>query len=81
MNIMVRTLHCEHYGAFVTKLMGLILPAAKIIGKCEASFSRLPPAHQKLLEYLPSKFEKQKELVKVIVLTSLQDRRVLEFLI
>jgi hypothetical protein len=39
--------------------------AAKIIGKSEASFTRLPAAHQKLLEYLPSKFEKQKEFVKV----------------
>jgi hypothetical protein len=46
----------------------MILAAAKIIGKCEASFSRLPAAHQKLLEYLPSKFEKQKEFVKVVLL-------------
>jgi hypothetical protein len=74
MNIMVRLFK-------VNGTDTMILAAAKIIGKCEASFSRLPPAHQKLLEYLPSKFEKQKELVKVIVLTSLQDRRALEFLI
>ena len=40
-------------------------PAARFIEKGETSFARLPAKHQKLLHYLPQKFQAQKNFVKV----------------
>lgn len=55
----------RHFESVIKAFLSYKEHGSRIVSKHEASYSRLPPAHQKILSYLPAKFQAQQHCLQV----------------
>jgi hypothetical protein len=55
----------RHFESVIKAFLSYKEHGSRIVNKHEASYSRLPPAHQNILSYLPAKFQAQQHCLQV----------------